>query len=67
MKNDKSVYRSHKSSDENRALVSSLAGSADRVPDDFVYEDLEAWKYAHMSHGEIIDFVNRKREEESGK
>lgn len=67
MKNNENGCRSHKSSDENRALVSRLAGSADRVPDDFVYEDLEAWKYAHMSHGEIIDFVNRKREEESGK
>lgn len=63
----KKDYRSHKSSDENRILLSRLAGSADRVPDDFVYDDLEAWKYAHMSHGEIIDFVNRKREEESGK
>jgi len=67
MKNDKKGCRSHKSSDEIRDLVSRLSVSSGRVPDDFVYEDLEAWKYAHMSHGEIIDFVNRKREEESGK
>ena len=67
MKNDKNGYRSHKSSNENRTLASRLSVSSGRVPDDFVYDDLEAWKYAHMSHGEIIDFVNRKREEESGK
>lgn len=55
-----------KSSPENRELIERvLSGAEDRVPDDFTYGTLEAWKYAHMSHGEILDFVNEKKRSEA--
>jgi hypothetical protein len=63
MKNDKTEYRPHKSSDRNRLLKSRLDQAHDRVPEDFTYDDLESWKYAHQSHGEILDFINMKVKE----
>lgn len=58
--------RNRKSSPE-AAMINrrgAQAAAYDRVPEDFTYDDLEAWKYAHMSHGQLLDLVNEKKENE---
>jgi len=57
-KNEKSILKSSKRHGTSSKPL--YPGVSDGVPEDFTYDTLEAWKHAHMSHGEILDFVNEK-------
>ncbi len=60
MKTENNRHRRYKSSEENRILRSRLEQNTEKIPDDFTYDDLESWKYAHQSHCRIMEFVNNK-------